>query len=68
MILSKLVELNKDINEYRQEMILVSQKKGISSQEVLKISQKLDEKIAIFQQILKTNQSGFFGYPHPIIR
>ncbi|MEW9672561.1 aspartyl-phosphate phosphatase Spo0E family protein [Ammoniphilus sp. 3BR4] len=60
MILSQLVELNKDIDEYRQELYILAQNKGRSHPEVIKISQELDKKIVMFRQILKSNQSGFF--------
>ncbi len=52
MILGKVVALKNSINEYRQNMIELAGKRGLSDPQVIRISQQLDEEIIKWQKFI----------------
>ncbi|KAB2495578.1 aspartyl-phosphate phosphatase Spo0E family protein [Priestia endophytica] len=51
MLFRELLTLRKSINDYRQNMYEITEKKGFSDPEVVKVSQLLDEKIAMLMRL-----------------
>lgn len=49
MILNKMLDLYKNIDDYRVDMYELAKGKGFSYSEVIRISQKLDREIIILQ-------------------
>ncbi|WMX58611.1 aspartyl-phosphate phosphatase Spo0E family protein [Peribacillus sp. R9-11] len=47
----RVLALRKSIDEYRQDMFDLAVKKGLTSPEVIKISQKLDSEILLWQKL-----------------
>lgn len=59
MILKNALHLRRNIEEYRQNMCELANKKGIDNPEVLKISQELDKKINVMQRLLFSMHSDY---------
>jgi len=52
MILKSVIDLNKNIENYRRDMYELVKNKDISDPDVIRISHRLDEEILVFQKIL----------------
>ena len=53
MILRKVLDLRKNIGEYRQELVKLAGKKDLTDPQVIKISQQLDGEIVMWQKIIQ---------------
>ncbi|MGG0418616.1 aspartyl-phosphate phosphatase Spo0E family protein [Priestia aryabhattai] len=52
MILKSVIDLNKNIENYRRDMYELVKNKDILDPDVIRISHRLDEEVLIFQKIL----------------
>lgn len=52
MILKSVIDLNKNIENYRRDMYELVKNKDISDPDVIRISHRLDEEILFFQKIM----------------
>ncbi|MFP3121891.1 aspartyl-phosphate phosphatase Spo0E family protein [Ectobacillus funiculus] len=57
MILRNISDLSKEISKDRQEMYELAKSKNLCDPDVVKISQRLDRKIIMMQQIIYTARS-----------
>lgn len=53
MILRKVLALKNSINEYRQNMVELAGKKGLSDPQVIRISQQLDGEIIKWEKFIQ---------------
>jgi hypothetical protein len=52
MILKQVLDLRRSIDEYRRNLNDLRRNKGLSNPDVIRLSQKLDEEIVMYQKIL----------------